>query len=157
MTEATGAVPARQYQPNPQEPDSPRRIVASAFSGPLPPPGLLSNYEAACPGSAERIMRWAEQEAEHRRAAELAIINAQIEESRREFSEARCGQICALVITLAALGTGAYTAITGHEWAGGIIGVGGVGGIVTTFILGKRKAGEGQPQAPPNKKPKRKK
>ena len=87
----------------------------------------------------------------------MAIINAQIEESHDQFSEARRGQICALVITLAALGAGAYTAISGHEWAGGIIGVGGVGGIVTTFIFGKKKPDESAPKAESTKRPKRKK
>ena len=125
-----------------------RMIAASKtvhFSGPMPHPELLGQYELLCPGSADRIIRMAEQEAEHRRSAENKIIEAQIKDRNKQYSESRCGQLCALVITLAALGAGVYTASIGHEIAGSIIGVGGIGGIVTTFILGRHR----QPEEPP--------
>jgi len=73
------------------------------FSGPMPHPDLLGRYEQICPGSADRIIKMAEQEAEHRRSAERSIIDAQIVDMNKQHSESRCGQICALVITLAAL------------------------------------------------------
>jgi uncharacterized membrane protein len=38
-------------------------IVSAEFSGPLPPPGLLAGYEHAVPGSAQRIITMAEQDA----------------------------------------------------------------------------------------------
>jgi uncharacterized membrane protein len=107
------------------------------FSGPMPHPELLGRYEQICPGSADRIIKMAEQEAEHRRSAESRIIDAQILDMNKQHSDTRCGQICALLITLSALAIGAYTARAGHEIAGSIIGVGGIGGIVTTFILGR--------------------
>jgi len=109
------------------------------FSGPMPPPELLERYELICPGSADRMLSMAEQEAEHRRTTEGKIVQAQIDHHKRQFSEARCGQLCALVITLAAIAAGVYTAVQGHEIAGSVIGVGGIGGIVTTFILGRAK------------------
>ena len=56
----------------------------------------------------------------------------------------RRGQICALTITLAALAIGGYTVAQGHEISGSIIGVGGIGGIVTAFLLGR----SGQPRPP---------
>jgi uncharacterized membrane protein len=102
----------------------------------------------------------AEKEAEHRRATETTIVAAQISHHNKQFLEARCGQLCALVITLAALGAGVYTAVQGHEIAGSVIGVGGIGGIVATFILGraKREAEEDevQPEPPPSRNRKRK-
>jgi len=106
------------------------------------------------------MLTMAEKEAEHRRATETTIVSAQINHYNKQFLEARRGQFCALVITLAALGAGVYTAIHGHEIAGSVIGVGGIGGIVATFILGraKREAGEDevQPQPPPSGTRKRK-
>jgi len=144
--------------PPPQTPDNRNgRLVAASktvmqFSGPMPHPELLGRYEALCPGSANRIIKMAEQEAEHRRAAETKIIDAQIKDRSDQYTESRCGQICALVITLAALGLGAYTAAQGHEWAGSVIGVGGIGGIVTTFIFGRQREADNtaKPQTPPN-------
>jgi uncharacterized membrane protein len=135
----------------PQNSGNGRLIAASKtvhFSGPMPHPELLGQYEQLCPGSADRIIRMAEQEAEHRRSAEHKIIDAQIKDRSKQYSESRCGQLCALVITLAALGVGAYTAVLGHEIAGSIIGVGGIGGIVTTFILGQTSRAAGDPPKP---------
>src|SRR5262245_5556562 len=93
-----------------------------SFSGPLPPPELLGKYEAICPVSADRIISLAEREAEHRRSIEKAIVSAGVEQEKRDSAEARRGQVCALLITLAAIGTGAYTALQGHEIAGSILG-----------------------------------
>jgi uncharacterized membrane protein len=81
----------------------------------------------------------AEGEADHRRGVENAFIKAQADYHKRQFSEARFGQFCALTITVIAIVAGVYTAIQGHEIAGSVIGVGGIGGIVTTFIFGRHK------------------
>jgi hypothetical protein len=94
----------------------------------------------------------AEQEGEHRRAVEQRIVQAQVDDGQRDSSEAKRGQLCALAITLAAIGAGAYTALQGHEIAGSIIGVGGIGSIVTTFLLGNRaKDDNGEPAPNPPK------
>lgn len=114
-------------------------VTAAAFAGPMPPPAIFAGYEQACPGLADRIAKMAEVEAEHRRSLEASIVAAQIQADRRDSMEARCGQICALLITLTALGLGCYTAVHGQQIAGSIIGVGGIGSIVTTFIIGKQK------------------
>jgi uncharacterized membrane protein len=118
----------------------------------MPPPDLLRHYEEICPGAADRMLKMAEDEAEHRRKTEGSIIAAQVSFHNKQFTEARCGQMCALIITLAAIAAGVYTAIQGHEAAGSIIGVGGIGGIVTTFVLGQAKARQQaikeQPPAP---------
>lgn len=136
--------------------------ITSQFSGPMPPPEFLARYEEICPGSADRMLAMAEKEADHRRSTETTIISAQISHRNKQFLEARCGQICALIITLAALGAGVYTAVQGHEIAGSVIGVGGIGGIVATFILGRAKQeesdeeDEAQPEPPPSRNRKRK-
>jgi hypothetical protein len=81
-----------------------------------------------------------------------------MEQSKRDSDESRRGQICALVITLAAIGAGAYTAIAGHEIAGSIIGVGGIGSIVTTFLIGRVQQPEPPlPPPPPQSKTNKKK
>jgi uncharacterized membrane protein len=40
---------------------------ASTFSGPLPPPDLLSEYNQVLPGLAERIVQMTEKQGDHRR------------------------------------------------------------------------------------------
>ncbi len=39
---------------------------AASFSGPLPPPSMLESYEKTIAGSADRILRMAEKEQDHR-------------------------------------------------------------------------------------------
>lgn len=111
--------------------------VAQAYSGPLPPPDLLAGFEHSCPGAADRIIRMAEQEAGHRRAMEAIIVNAGAAEIEKQFDESKRGQVFAAFITISAIVAGTYLAMNGHEFSGGVIGIGGVGGIVTTFILGR--------------------
>lgn len=125
------------------------RIHAETFSGPLPPPGLLGQYEDICPGSADRIIKMAEQEAEHRRSIEHSLVQFEANESARDSVEARRGQVCALLIALTALGISGYTAMAGHEIAASIIGVGGLGSIITSFLI--RKVPPDQPPPVPPK------
>src|SRR5271165_3244539 len=80
------------------------QITRSQFSGPMPPPSFLRDYEAACPGSSEVILHAFQDEGAHRRELESKIVNAQIDRDKRQFAEARCAQICALIITLSTIG-----------------------------------------------------
>jgi uncharacterized membrane protein len=113
-----------------------------SFSGPLPPPEILQGYEAACPGAAERILRMAEDQGEHRRRLEDRTLEAGIEGMRRSFYEARIGQLCAFLISAFFLGCGTYAVIQGKEIAGGIFGTFGLSSIVASFILGRSRASE---------------
>lgn len=113
-----------------------------SFTGPLPPPGFLQRYEEISPGLAERLVRYAEGEAEHRRAVEKLIVETQCGESRAYHAEVKRGQVCAVVITLAALAAGAYTAVNGQPLAGGVLGTAGVTGIVMSLVLGRKASQE---------------
>ncbi len=131
-----------------------------SYSGPVPPARELAEYDKISPGFAERIFLLAEGEALHRRQMEESILDAQIFEIKQEGSEIRRGQICALVIAVVLAVIGLVAALYNHEITGGIIGVGGVGGIVSTFILGRSKPISERPTPPPtskNRKPKSKK
>ena len=141
--------------PNGQKPTSHSggaalEMRSQSFSGPLPPPELLGRYKSMCPGSADRIITLAEREAEHRRSIEHAVVAAEVQQGQRDSREAQRGQYCALAITLSAIAAGAYTALSGHEIAGSIIGVGGIGSIVTTFLIGR---GAKEPVPPPPSPP----
>lgn len=58
---------------------------SASYSGPLPPPSFLNQFEQIVPGSAERIIRYSEREQEHRHniedlrtetIAKTSLINA---------------------------------------------------------------------------------
>jgi uncharacterized membrane protein len=125
------------------------RILAASFTGPLPPPALLRDYDDACPGSAERILKMAEAQAAHRQALEKTLVGAGVEEMRKGFFEARIGQLCALIISLAFLGVGGYVIIHGQSIPGSVLGALGISSIAVTFIKGRNDA----PQTPPSPQP----
>jgi uncharacterized membrane protein len=117
------------------------------FVGPLPPPGILEQYEKICPGAATRIMDAAHAESVHRQTLESTALGAQVEAMRRQYAEARVGQVFALIIALAFVLVGGYVSIHGQPWSGTILGSIGLGGIVTAFIVGRGKI---NPPSEPN-------
>ena len=54
-----------------------------SYSGPLPHPQHFNEYEAALPGSADRILSMAEQNLAHRTMVEAKAQNAEIADQRR--------------------------------------------------------------------------
>ena len=98
--------------------------------GPLPAPETLSDYSAIIPNGAERIMQMAEKQLEHRMKMENKVVGGQMLQSN-------IGQILAFLIGIAALSASTYCIVTDHEWAGSILGIGGLTGLVTAFIKGR--------------------
>lgn len=52
------------------------------FVGPLPPPNILQGYEQACPGAANRIIKMAENQSQHRQKIEDKVISSNIRNER---------------------------------------------------------------------------
>jgi uncharacterized membrane protein len=131
----------RKSSNSPPDQKSTQKIVAAAHvehhAGPIPSPKILQAYENISPGLADRIMSMAETETGHRQKMENRVIEADIEAMRKEFAERRIGQLFGLIIGLAALGAGTFTAVYGHPVAGGFMGTGGVVALVTAFIYGR--------------------
>lgn len=44
------------------------------YSGPIPPPSLMAEYEKVLPGSADRIIAMAERQSEHRQSIEKTVV-----------------------------------------------------------------------------------
>ena len=106
--------------------------VASAFSGPLPPPNILAQYNKVIPNAAERILQMAEKEGEHRRRMEEKLISS-------ETSQIKIGSIFAFFLGMTALIGGFILAYFDKN----IVGIGaiiaGLGTIITAFIAGSKK------------------
>jgi len=62
----TPTVPAGQ-----KEQTKVAHLTQQQFSGPVPHPQILQGYDQIIPGAAERILRMAEEDAEHQRPALL--------------------------------------------------------------------------------------
>lgn len=98
--------------------------------GPLPDPETLSEYSTIIPDGAERIMRMAEKQLDHRMKMENKVVGGQMLQSN-------IGQFLAFFIGIAALAASTYCIVTGHEWSGSILGIGGLTSLVTAFIKGR--------------------
>jgi len=112
-----------------------RRIVARqetmAFSGPIPPPELLSKYGEIIPNGADRILKMAENQSTHRQCIEKwAIIGGTI--------LSYFGVLCAGIIALGTLYFGSQLIREGHVVSGSIFAGSGLVGLVTAFIYGTR-------------------
>ena len=57
-------------------------VIEAQCAGPLPPPEAFQRYEEILPGAAERILKMAEKQAEHRQRLEEKIVNAEIRDAR---------------------------------------------------------------------------
>ena len=102
------------------------------FIGPIPPPDVMEQYEKTLPGSADRILKMAENQSKHRQS---------LEKQRLFFSnrEVHLGQIFGFLIGAIAIVTGGYTALSGAPIPGGFIGTAGVVGLVSVFVIGSNR------------------
>ncbi len=85
-------------------------MQAWEFAGPVPPPQWLTGYEQLVPGSANRLIVLAEDEAVHRRGVERS-------ESRYKMSSLVFAFILALIVLIA----GIYFVAAGESIAGLIL------------------------------------
>lgn len=105
-------------------------ITMTRFSGPIPDPETLRAYNEIIPNGAERIFVEFEKQGNHRRALERKAVGGQVNQSY-------IGQAMAFIIALAFMGAAIYLTKEGFEFAGAVIGVADLAGLVTVFIKGK--------------------
>lgn len=129
---------AKQSQPQntpaaPQQGQQPMHVSAAAFSGPLPPPSLLQQYNTVIPNAAERILRMAEQEGEHRHYIEKRLVDAQA-------SQLKLGSIFAFVLGMTTVVGGLVLLYLGKDVGGLGSLIAGLAAIVAAFIAGARRS-----------------
>ncbi len=107
-------------------------LLVKSHSGPLPDVETLRGYNEIIPNSAERLLKHMEIQREHRIELEKKAL-------RSSLTQSNTGQYMAFFIALI-FGAGAYDLIkSGHDIAGTILGSVDLVGLVSVFILGKRK------------------
>ncbi|MGE4293682.1 MAG: DUF2335 domain-containing protein [Desulfovibrio sp.] len=113
-------------------------LVAHAIEGPLPPPEMLKQYDACCPGLADRIVRSWESETEHRRGLELRAVEDNSFYLHRALTHSLLGLVFAFVICLSVVGGGVYLVAQGAQIPGSLFVGGGLAALVWAFINGSR-------------------
>lgn len=105
--------------------------MSQSYSGPIPPPKLLEDYNHVQPGTAKMILDLWEKQVNHRMDLEQTVIKSDI---RRSWA----GLFAGFLIAVGTIGTGGYLVHSGHDTAGGTIATVGLGSLVGTFIYGTR-------------------
>src|SRR5262245_61697042 len=93
----------------------------------------IEKVAVSSPEIARELLKEFQSYSDHLRQMDRMALRAQIILSY-------LGQVFGLVIGMTAIISGAVIAYHGSQWAGGFIGGGGVIGLVSVFVLGRRKA-----------------
>ena len=103
---------------------------------------MLRAYNEVAPGLLDRLLGQTERVSEHALEMERLQVEASVENMRRDYAEGRWGQICGLIFGVVTVVGGVYGAThavgMAAQIAGGVIGAGGVGTIITSFIYGRK-------------------
>lgn len=122
---------ALRQQESPES-GSPAGLLAywsSKYSGPIPPPDFLREYDAIVPGAASRILGWAEQQTTHRIGMEKSVTTS---EMRRSWG----GLAAGLLVVLTCVIGGSILVNNGHDWAGTTIATVPVVSLAGVFVYG---------------------
>lgn len=101
------------------------------YSGPIPPPEALREYEKTLPGAAERILAMAEKEQSHRHE----ITKSVVEREKR-------GQLMGLFLIVLLIGVALFLALSHLVWLAGIIFGTLIVALARIFVLNKNSQKE---------------
>ena len=104
--------------------------VSQSYSGPIPPPQILEEFERIIPGAAERILHMAEENGKHQREMERSALNMVADTTRR-------GQRYGLLIGLTAFVTCIIALWLGSEGTAMTIGGVTIVGLVAVFVTSR--------------------
>lgn len=106
-------------------------FAVEGYSGPLPHPNLLRQFDEVVPGAANRIIQMAESQGEHRRNLETTVISA------RSKNETMGIYIGGFLATLWSVGS-FWLIVSGHSLWGTIALVGEIGALAAVFVIGRK-------------------
>jgi len=129
-----------EFDANKQQPDATQSdlkgnesLKAEFYSGPMPHPSTLEEYEKVYPGAAKIIFDSFQEQNKHRIAMEKDVIRTGNE---REILGIWFGFIIAMTTIVG--GIYVYTKVEGAEWFGGGLSFSGLALLVGAFIYSKR-------------------
>ena len=122
---------AKQEDPQPSNGDGGgHTIVRAEWSGPLPPPSVLREFDLLVPNGAQRIFDQFEREATHRRELENKQLHFTIRNSL-------IGQLLAGIYAVCAFGVTGYAIYAHADWLAAILGGGTIVGGIVAFLRQK--------------------
>lgn len=117
---------------NSMTPEMQTRVISAAavYSGPIPDASQFKKYEEVLPGSADRILKMAENQAAHRQKLEMKAIEADIKNSQR-------GQTFAFILASIVIIGGLILLMLGKSLEGFVALIGALATLVGVFIYDK--------------------
>ena len=124
-------------------------LVQASWSGPLPPPGALQQYDAVAPGAANRILVMAENVQQHEidlekaaSAREDMTLSLADKTLTSDVSQSKRGLWFAFIIALLVIGLGAFLIFLGKEILGLAVTLTPLAALAGLFVYGteSRKA-----------------
>ena len=108
------------------------QATQTTFTGKMPHPELLKQYDVVVSGAAGRILAMAENEAKHRQSHESQALVANIEAQKKQlniveqqtkatFRSDAIGQFCGFVVSLICIAGAIYLALNGQLWVAGLL------------------------------------
>lgn len=110
-------------------------LLRYSYSGPLPHPDILAQYDQIVPGSARQIINSFHSQTEHRISIEKKVIEADTWKSK-------LGLVAGFVIALVGLIIAWDLGRNSHEWAAAVIAGGTLASIVGSLVYATEKRGE---------------
>lgn len=107
-------------------------VEASMWQGPLPSPDQLEHFNRVVPSAAERLIRMAEKQQDHRLELEQLAVRSQTAQSAR-------GQLFALVMCLAILTVGGFAIYRGYAVSAATIICSTIIGMGYVFVSGRKR------------------
>jgi uncharacterized membrane protein len=117
------------------------------YQGAIPPPAMLREFDQITPGTAARLLDWAETEATHRRemerlstVANVDIAAKQLEiaeyQSRATFRSDALGQLLGFIVCIACIAGAVWLGILGHAPIAVVLAAIPTAAIVQAFRIG---------------------
>lgn len=100
------------------------------YSGPIPHPSHLGNYEKILPGSADRILKMAERQSMHRQDNQTKIVDFEIKFRGR-------GQIFGFILAFAGIIGGFVLVLSDKDVIGLSVLIGSLATLILAFLYGK--------------------
>jgi uncharacterized membrane protein len=107
-----------------------QRLVQASFTGPIPPPSMLSQYNDIIPMGAERIMAMAEKQHDHRIGLEKYVVHS-------NSLNQRLGVILGFVLAVSVAGGGFWLVYSGRDATGIAAVITSIAGPSSIFIWGR--------------------
>ena len=122
----SGEAPERRSDPE-RRGNTEEQIRLGQWSGPLPPPAALEQFERSSPGAANRILKMAEKEEEHRHEQERGMLKSDTSARSR-------GQIMAFLLAVLVISGGIWLISDGKGTEGLIAVLAPLGVLVGLFL-----------------------